>query len=230
MLKTAHGFSVIADSNDASVAPAIVFGDYCEAREDSFVKKTLRGGDWAISADSSGASFCMLAAQSVGSFGRVFAYATPGAREAVIQIGGDERDARSVVVRPVAAGEASGTVRLAAPSEGPSDVSVGHDEAVDAPCVTLDHEFPIDLPIKLLKIDAEGDEAAILTGARRLLERRCIDFVLIKVLREVAWSRWRRELGGSRWKKLRAQLNLLTESNYIACTLASDGSLAEHKV
>ena len=85
------------------------------------------------------------------------------------------------------------------------------------------------MPIKLLKIDAQDDEAAILTGARRLLERRCIDFVLIKVLREVAWSRWQRELGGSRWNKLRAQLNLLTESNYIACTLASDGSLAEHK-
>ena len=28
-------------------------------------------------------------------------------------------------------------------------------EAVDVPCVTLDQEFPIDLPIKLLKIDAE---------------------------------------------------------------------------
>ena len=229
VLKTAHGFSVIADSNDASMAPAIVFGDYCEAREDSFVKKTLRGGDWVISADVSGASFCMLAAQSVQCFGRVFAYAPHPAlvkllsKSAAMNVMHDR-----VVVRPVAAGEASGTVRLAGPSEGPSDVSVGHDEAVDVPCVTLDQEFPIDLPIKLLKIDAEGDEAAILTGARRLLERRCIDFVLIKVLREVAWSRWRRELGGSRWKKLRAQLNLLTESNYIACTLASDGSLAEH--
>jgi hypothetical protein len=148
----------------------------------------------------------------------------------------------------VAAGAAAGTVRLAAASGGPGDVEVGHDEVVnstfgetdntlapddltvvDVPCVTLDQEFPIDLPIKLLKIDAEGQEVAVLKGARRLLERRCIDFILIKLLREVAKPRWRRELGGSRWNKLLAQINLLTESNYVVCTLAKDGSLVEHK-
>jgi len=92
-----------------------------------------------------------------------------------------------VVVRPVAAGETAGTVRAPIAAERPDDVRAGHGEAVDVPCVTLDQEFPVDLPIKLLKIDAEGDEAAILKGARRLLERRCIDFVLIKVLREAVF-------------------------------------------
>jgi hypothetical protein len=93
----------------------------------------------------------------------------------------------------------------------------------------LDQEFSVDLPIKLLKIDAEGQEVALLMGARRLLERRCIDFILIKILREVPEDfRWRRELGGDRCKKLLAQLRQLTEANYIACTIAKDGSLVEH--
>ena len=229
LFKTVHGFSVIANGNDTSLTPAIVFGDYYEPREEYFVKKTLRGGDWAISTNSSGASFCMLAAQSVRSFGRVFAYAPDPTLVKLLSKSAAMNGMHDrVVVRPVAAGESAGTVRLAAASEEPGDVPAGHDEAIDVPCVTLDQEFPIDLPIKLLKIDVEGGESAVLKGARRLLERRCIDFVLIKVLKEVARSRWRRELGGLRWNKLLAQLNLLTESNYVACTLANDGSLVEH--
>ena len=143
MLKTAHGFSVIADSNDTSVAPAIVFGDYYELREESFVKKILRGGDWVISAGSNGASFCILAAQSVGSFGRVFAYAPHPAlvkklsRSAAMN-GMHDR----VVVRPVAAGETAGAVRLAAPSEGPSDVPVGHHKAVERLALPWIRSFP----------------------------------------------------------------------------------------
>jgi inositol phosphorylceramide mannosyltransferase catalytic subunit len=249
VLKTVHGFSIIADGNDAKLTPAIVFGDYYEPREDNFVKKILRGGDWTIGVDSSSASFYMLAAQSVESFGRVFAY-TPNPTlmrllsKSAVMNGMHDR----VVVRPLAAGEAAGTMRLAGASEKPNDVQAGHDKAVNstfgntneirgpdnltvvgmAP-VTLDREFPIDLPIKLIKIDAEGHEVAVLKGARRLLERRCIDFILIKVLRETARSRWRKELGGSRWNKLLAQLNLLTESHYVACTLANDGSLVEHE-
>jgi len=229
VFKTAHGFSVLADGNDANLTPAIVLGDYYELREDNFVRKTLRGGDWVIGADSSGASFCMLAAQSVRSFGRVFSYApNPALVKLLFKSAAMNGMHDRVVVRPVALREVAGAVPLAIASERRDDVQAGHGEAVDVPCVTLDQEFPIDLPIKLLKIDAEDAAAAILKGARRLLERRCIDFVLIKVLSEVALSRWRRELGGSRWNELLAQLNLLTESNYVACTLANDGSLVEH--
>ena len=88
------------------------------------------------------------------------------------------------------------------------------------PCVTLDQEFPADLPIKLLKIDVQGRESAVLKGARRLLERRCIDFIMI----EIPADRW-----GSHWSELLTQLDRHTELNYVPCTLTSDGSLVEHK-
>ena len=55
----------------------------------------------------------------------------------------------------------------------------GNSSVLDTVEVTLDKEVPVDLPIKLLKINAGERESAILKGARRLLEHRCIDFVLI---------------------------------------------------
>jgi FkbM family methyltransferase len=181
-----------------------------------------------------------LAAQIVGSFGRVFAFEPNPTTlkllsKSVVMNWMHDR----VVMRPVAVGEIDGSVRLTFTPERLGDALVGHDEntnstfsetvkilgadnltVIDVPCVTLDQEFPIDMPIKLLKIDAKGLEGAVFKGARRLLERRCIDFILIEVPREVA---------GSRWTELLTQMNLLTESNYVACTLATDGSLIEHK-
>ena len=247
VLKTSHGFSVLLDGRSTQRTPSILFGDDHERREDAFTTKVLRGGDWAISVDS-GQSFCLLAAQSVRSFGRVFAY-EPDARgllrlsESAVMNQMHDR----IVIRPAAVGDFVGRARPSCNSAIPTEAWIdeeGHVDAAfvadptfglanstptDVPCVTLDHDFPIDLPIKLLKIDAEGSEASILRGARRLLENRCIDFVLIKVMHAAAKHRWRRELGGDRWNKLLQQLRLLTAFNYVPCALARDGSIIEYQ-
>lgn len=221
VVKMVHGFNIIVDGNDTSLTPELVFGGFYELREENFCRRILHGGDWAIDVGANVGSLCMLAAQSVGSFGRVFAYEPNPTvlkllSKSVVMNWMHDR----VVIRPVAVGEIDGSVRLAFIPERLGDAQVGYDEiinstfsetvktlgadnlsVIDVPCVALDQEFPIDLPIKLLKIDAEGHEGAILKGARRLLERRCIDFILIEVLREVA---------GSRWSELLTQLNWLT--------------------
>lgn len=240
VVNTVRGFNIVVDGTDTSVTPEIIFNGYYELRDENFIKRILHGGDWAIDVGSNVGSFCILAAQIVGSFGRVFAYeANPTTlkllSKSVVMNWMHDR----VVMRPVAVGEIDESARLAFTPERLRDGQVGHDEiinstlsetvkilgadnltVIDVPCVTLDQEFPIDLPIKLLKIDAKGYEGAVLKGARRLLERRCIDFILIEVFRDVA---------GSRRSELLTQLNWLTESNYVACTLATDGSLIEHK-
>jgi FkbM family methyltransferase len=140
-----------------------------------------------------------------------------------------------IVVRPVAVGEVAGHMPLileglegaqAAFKEVDESACndaltrVGERPLIDVPSVTLDEEFPVDLPIKLLKIDVEGHEGAILKGARRLLERRCINFILIELPKDAA---------GSLWGELMTQLNWLTEKNYVPCTLQLDGALTDHK-
>jgi FkbM family methyltransferase len=238
VVRTPDGFTLFVDGHDNSVTPELVFGGY-ERREENFIKRILNGGDWALDVGANVGSFSMLAGQRVGNFGRVFAY-EPNPRPMKLL-------SKSMVVnwmhdrivrRPVAVGDVAGHLRLAFLPERLGDAQINHEEVanstfsetlkglgqenlgvIDVPSVTLEEEFPVDLPIKLLKIDVEGYESAVLKGARRLLERRCVDFILIEVLSEVA---------GSRWGELLTQLKWLTQSNYVACTLEHDGVLIEH--
>ena len=239
VVQTIHGFNIVVDGSDISSTPELIFGGGNETPEERFLEKTLHGGDWVLDVCSNFGSFCMLAARSVNNFGRVFVY-EPNPRTLRLlskSIAMNLMHDR-VVTRAVVVGDVVENVRLAFTAEGARNVqgateslesTVGESietlegrnaTVIDVPCVTLDQEFPADLPIKLLKIDVQGRESAVLKGARRLLERRCIDFIMI----EIPADRW-----GSHWSELLTQLDRHTESNYVPCTLTSDGSLVEHK-
>jgi FkbM family methyltransferase len=248
VVKTVHGYKIIVDGHDTSLTPELVFGGHYKSREEEFYKKILHGGDWVIDAGAHVGSYCMLAAQRVGSFGRIFAYEpNPKAirllARSIIMNWMHDR----MVLRPVAAREIAKTERLAFIPERLGDASEGPDEMInsiihetskmigvaptkiDVACVSLDQEFPIDLPIKILRIDAEGREVAVLKGARRLLKRGCVDFILIRIFRQVPWPYWRNKIARSRWSELLIELNRLTQSNYAPCTLEADGSLVKHE-
>jgi FkbM family methyltransferase len=240
VVRTVHGFDIVVDGSDTSITPKLIFGGRYEPPEENFIKRILCGGDLTIDVGSNVGSFCMLAAQRVGSFGRVFAYEpNPATVKLLSKSVAMNRMHDRIVIRPAAVGEIDGNVRLALRPNGLNGAPVGNDKiinstfsetvsalgtdsltAIDVPGVTLDLEFPVDLPIRLLRIGAEEHEISVLRGARRLLEHQCIDFIMIKALKEAA---------GSRWNELLIELKRLTESNYIACTLAPDGSLAERK-
>ena len=173
VVKTVHGVNVIVDGDDTDMTPRVVFGDDVEMRDEVAAKEILRGGDWIIDVGSRTASFCMLAAQRVERFGRVFVYQSDAkisnliAKSSVMN-----RMSDRIIVRPA---------------------GVGISEQVGEPNSSgrvpgLDGEFPVDLPIKLLKIDVGCDAAEVLKGAVRLLERRCIDFVYIGVSCGTKWT------------------------------------------
>ena len=87
VVKTVHGFYVVVDGSDASFKPELIFGGRYPLAEETFAKRILRGGDWAIDVGSKVGSSCLLAAQSVDSFGRVFAdEALPEDIEVAVQI------------------------------------------------------------------------------------------------------------------------------------------------
>jgi FkbM family methyltransferase len=236
--RTIHGFNVVVDGSDTSLTPHLAFHGYYELAEENFVKRILRGGDWMIDVGANVGTFALLAAQCVGPFGRVFTY-EPSHRahellsKSLVMNWLHDR----VVQREVAVGDKRENLQLSFVSQRLGDARVASDHgdgstfassaraigehnivAVTVPCVCLDEEFPIDLPIKLLKIDVEGYEGSVLKGANRLLKQRCVDFILIEVLQEVA---------GPRWDQTLEELAKVTEFGYGIHRLKDDGSLSE---
>ena len=230
VINTVHGLNIVVDGSDLMHTPRMIFGDYHELRDEVLGKNILHGGDWAIDIGSNAGSFCVLAAQKVGRFGRIFAYepnpkALSNLSKSVVMNEMHDR----VIIRPVAVGEIEENAHLNVKLERAQLEYDNTQPTSEIRRVTLDQEFPIDLPIKLLRIDLEDGAAAVLRGARRLLTRRCIDFIFVRVLKEVLGDRWRKELGGVKLSELLEQFDRLAEAGYLACAPAADGSLVEHE-
>lgn len=240
VVRTIHGFNIVVDGRDVSLTPTIVFNGYYELAEENFIKRIVKGGDWVIDVGSNVGSISLLAAQKVGPFGRIFSFEpnprpmTLMAKSAVLNWVHDR-----IIRRPVAVGENRGTVKLtvlpdslggsqvdqhdlagSAIAENAKFLGSNRETDLDVPCTALDIEFPVNLPIKLLKVDVEGYEGRVLAGAKRLLENRCIDFVMLELLQEVA---------GTRWNETVKQVEAVTKYGYTVCTLTEDADLVEHK-
>lgn len=240
VVETVHGYRIVLDGRDISLTPELVFRGYYELPEENFLKRFVKSGDWVVDVGANVGSFSLLAAQLVGPFGRVFSF-EPNPRPSELM-------SRSLVInwmhervvqRRVAVGDRAGIVELSFISNRLGDAQVDHQEVrglarsqtlrlldqeqpvfIKVPCVRLDDEFPIDLPIKVLKIDVEGNEGQVLAGAARLVSRRCIDFIVLEMLHEAA---------GLRWDETLAQVQQITSWGYKVCTLTDDGSLVEQK-
>lgn len=137
----------------AGHAPVSLFGTCARdaSRAEIFVQRLLRGGDCVIDVAPQAEPFGPFAASILGRFGNVHSYAPE-------RLAADHWAATRAVAKaglPIAAGLA-------------------------ANATVLDTEFPYDLPIKLLRIDAPGGTAGVLRGARRLIEHHCIDSVVIE--------------------------------------------------
>jgi hypothetical protein len=221
VVKTFEGLNLFVDRNSPQAATT-TFGDRDEFGADLFLKMILRGGDWAILVDSKDALFSMLAAQRVGSFGRVYVYlSNKRALQLLSKSANANRMHDRLILRLIPTDEAE---------HDESSATIGDSAATPDIPLALADDFPVDLPIKVLRIDAEAYDTAILERARRLIEHRCIDFISIRLTVDPVWpTRWRREVGGRRWNGLYNQLTLLTACGYVACNVTKDGELIQRE-
>jgi FkbM family methyltransferase len=93
---------------------------------------------------------------------------------------------------------------------------VGGEESVEVEVCTLDNEFPVDLPIRFLKVDAEGFEHQVLRGAARLLERNCIDILMLECIQDVS---------GANWDEYTVELKKITDFGYQPHLLSKSSKL-----
>ena len=145
-----------------------------EAHELAFLERWLRRGDRMIDIGAHVGLFTLVGARLVGPGGRVDAFEpVPATHEKLL---------RNVAlnhyswVHPqrAAVTDHAGDVSLGIPEErlvgqSVAEFTIGATlNAVDAPAVTLDEYVDDDMPVRLLKIDAEGSERNILAGAHQL--------------------------------------------------------------
>jgi FkbM family methyltransferase len=229
---------MIVNGADVSVSPHIVSKGYYELTEELFLKKILKGGDWTVDVGANIGVFSLLMAHQVGPFGRVFSFEpNPECarllRKSCVMNWMHER----VKVTEAAVGDQADSATLSFHSDrlgdgtvlpaekqgvfGESIAFVGGAKQINVPIVRLDDEFEVDLPIRFLKIDAEGFEHRILNGASRLIRNRCFDFIMVEVLRDVARHQW---------VELCAALKLLEEAGYTPHVLIQNGRVTPTSV
>ncbi len=230
--KTIHGHTIVLDASDLSITPEVVQNGYYELREELFLRRYLRGGDYFLDVGANVGVFALLAASLVGPFGRVFAF-EPNPRPAELMAKSATMNwvHDRLTVRRVAVGRRAGTAQLRFSPVRAGDATIGANdsgcfaqttefvgniEAMTVPVVSLDEEFPVDIPLKMLKIDAEGSETQVLAGARRLFAHRCIQYAMLEVVQEVA---------GDSWEELLVAIESVCELGYQTFALGKNGKL-----
>ena len=148
-----------------------------EAHELAFLERWLRPGDRMVDIGAFVGVFTLMGARLVGPTGRVDAFEPVHTTHERLLRNIALNDYRWVHPQRAAVTDHSGVVSLGIPEKrlvgySAAEFSIGETlEAVEAPAITLDEYLDEDMPVRLLKIDAEGSEHEILTGSRRVLER-----------------------------------------------------------
>jgi FkbM family methyltransferase len=242
VVSSIHGHQLIANGYDYSLTPKLARDGYFELASERFVARTVQGGDWFIDVGANIGLFSLLAAGKCGPFGRVFAFepnplVAKLLKESAVLNWFHDR----VVIKESALSDKAGTTQLQVPRLRLGDARIVKDAAtarnerddaftrtreflgdeiiLNVDVETLDTAFPIDLPIKLLKIDAEGHEAQVLAGARRLLSAKAFDYIMIEAIIDV---------GVGEWEQTQASLHALVDYGYRVCTPDPDGNLIHH--
>lgn len=233
--KTKHGHDILLDGKDLSITPKLIRDGYYEKNEEVFTAGVLHGGDHFIDVGANVGIFSLLAARQVGPFGRVFAFEpNPSAaallRKSAVMNWLHDR----IIIQEIGIAEDAYTSNLTfsesslgggriereeiKSASGKTDAYLGESSTIETQIRSLDNIFHYDVPIKLLKIDVEGLEDEVIRGANRLIENRCIDYIMIEAVREIA---------GDKWPDLLNTIRTLAENEYTLHSFADTSGLRE---
>jgi FkbM family methyltransferase len=159
--------------NDAYIGRSLdVYGEYSEGEIDLF-RQLLRPGDVAIDAGANIGALTVAMARLVGKQGAVVAFEPQRAIFDILTSNIRLNDLTNVVAQRRAVGERIGTVRVPSLNYERVDnfggVALGGAQGEDVELVTVDS---LALPrLRLLKVDVEGMECEVVSGARGTIER-----------------------------------------------------------
>jgi FkbM family methyltransferase len=173
-----RGVRLFIDLSDHVIGLNIVRGHY-ELDEVRYMRSVLKAGDTTIDAGAHIGFFTMLMASIVGPEGRVYAFEPVDANADLLERSIHENQfADRIVFRRAAVGAATGTATLTFAVETlntggayllrEGTPALAGNQKKDVPVVALD-DVPIRRPVRFIKMDVEGAEPLVMTGAAALL-------------------------------------------------------------
>ena len=154
------------------------------------LRRVLRAGDVMVDVGAHVGFMTLAAARAVGERGEVHAFEPIPSNFARLERNVELNGLRNVRLHRSAVGAAGGTVRLGLTNIGVASGTTGgytvggeHGQ-VETPMVALDDYLPeqlADRRVRLLKIDAEGHEPAVLDGLASTLDRLPPDALMVEV-------------------------------------------------
>ena len=233
--RTKQNLFMVLPGSDLSVTPALALRGEFEPEAERFVASIIQGGDWMIDVGANCGLFTLIAAARCGPFGRVIAIEPDSGLCAYIRksllanwlhdrvrildvAASDVED----VVEMISLGERRGDTRIApsasdAPMFARSCLTAVTSVSFSANTRRLDDIVPVDMPIKLLKVDAEGHEVEVLRGAMRLFRTRSIENMMIEVSKEYQ---------GRKFRAFLEEIKLIVELGYNPHCIGPTGALS----
>lgn len=183
-VETRHGLQMIVDKVDR-VGGYIYYFHVWEPQISTVIKRLLDPGDTALDIGAHIGHHTLLAAQAVGKSGRVYAFEASPQTCALLRTNIARNGFANVDARNLAVCARTGSIDLfLASHENNGRNSLSESEgrrSIQVACTRLDDllgEIPCST-IKFIKIDVEGAEPDVLTGARGLLERLPVDVAIL---------------------------------------------------
>lgn len=188
--KQRDGTVVLVDPQDTLGRTILYFGEQ-DPKVSWVYRKLLRPGDTLIDVGANVGALAISAARIVGPQGEVFAFEPQIELAKLIDRSATENGLSNLTVLPVALSDHDGTAELVVPLCSSGYASLEHDYSLSDTRTRLSVTLVAsdrcltkaigERPVRLVKIDVEGHEAAVVRGARSWIVQKLPDYILFEV-------------------------------------------------
>lgn len=165
--------NVVNDGKMSEISTQLLFKGVHEPLTTDLFKKILLPGDAVIDVGANIGYFSLLSSSIIGSSGKVFAFEPDVNNLKAFRNNVELNKFNNIMIHPVAVSDYQGSADLHLTKDEDAKHSLiktaYHTNMVKVTVDTIDNLIDSKLPIKLIKTDTEGNDIAVLTGAKNTI-------------------------------------------------------------